>query len=65
MQLDTQTDNLDSDFDFDFDLVVRQSPAGKNLSTETEDIVGSVTRRRLVEIYQTDNLVRAVVNCSV
>jgi hypothetical protein len=30
-------------------LVVGQSPAGKNVSKEAEDIVGSVTRQRLVK----------------
>jgi hypothetical protein len=41
-------------------LVVGQSPAGKNVITEAEDIVGSVTRQRLVKTQQT-----AVVNCRV
>jgi hypothetical protein len=34
--------------------VVRQSPAGKNVSTEAEIIVGSVTRQRLVKTQQTE-----------
>jgi hypothetical protein len=34
------------------ELVVEQSPAGKNMSTEAEDIVGSVTRQRLVKTQQ-------------
>jgi hypothetical protein len=40
---------------------VGQSPAGKNVSTETEEIVEAVTRQRLVKIQQTEGLVRAVV----
>jgi hypothetical protein len=38
------------------DLVVRQSTAGKNVSTETEDIVETVTRQRLVKTQQTEKI---------
>jgi hypothetical protein len=36
------------------ELVVGQSPAGKNVSTEADDIVGSVTRQRVVKTQQTE-----------
>jgi hypothetical protein len=42
---------------------VGQSPADKNVSTEVEDIVEAVTRQCLVKTLQTEDLVRAVVNC--
>jgi hypothetical protein len=41
---------------------VGQSPAVKNVNTEAEDIVGSVTRQRLVKTQETEDFVRAVVN---
>jgi hypothetical protein len=36
------------------ELVVRQSPADKNVSTEAENIFGSVARQRLVTTQQTE-----------
>jgi hypothetical protein len=35
------------------ELVVRQPPAGENVSTEEEDIDGIITRQRLVKTQQT------------
>jgi hypothetical protein len=45
------------------ELVVRQSPAGKNVSTEAEDIVGIHHQATTGE--DTADLLRAVVNCRV
>jgi hypothetical protein len=59
--------NAGHNFDFDLnELVVGQLPAGKNMSTEAEDIVGihhqAVTG---VNTAEWEVLVRAVVNCRV
>jgi hypothetical protein len=45
--------------------VVRQSPANKDVNTEAEEptILEAVTRRQPVKIQQTEELIRAVVNC--
>jgi hypothetical protein len=48
------------------ELVVRQSPAGKNVSTEGEDIVWIRYRATIgEETADRGDLVRAVVNCRV
>jgi hypothetical protein len=44
---------------------VRQSPTSKDVNTEAEEAtaVEAVTRRQPVEIHQTEDFVRAIVNC--
>jgi hypothetical protein len=46
---------------------VRQSPASKDAKTEVEGFTAleAVTRQRLVKLQQTEDLVRAVVDCRV
>jgi hypothetical protein len=46
---------------------VRQSPASKSVNTEAEEakVLEAVTRQLLVKTQKTEDLVRAVVNCSV
>jgi hypothetical protein len=47
-------------------LVAGQSPAGKNVSTEAEDIVGIRHQAKTGEdTVDREDLLRAVVNCSV
>jgi hypothetical protein len=38
------------------ELVVGQSPASKNMSTEAGDIVGTVTKQQLVKTQQTEKI---------
>jgi hypothetical protein len=38
------------------ELLVEQSPVGKNVSTEADDIVGFVIRQRLVKTQQAEKL---------
>jgi hypothetical protein len=47
------------------ELVVGQSSASKNSSTDPEDIARSITRKRLVKAQQTEKTVPAFVNCRV
>jgi hypothetical protein len=46
---------------------VRYSPASKDVNTEAGEVTAlkAVTRQRFVKTQQTENLVRAVVNCRV
>jgi hypothetical protein len=57
---DCQSQN---DFDFDLSLVLGQSPVGKNVSTETEDIV-EIRHQATTDEERADweHLVCAVVN---